>query len=225
MDYIYLSHPLSELTPTFGNRDKFELKVNSSIRHGHTSNSYSFTFSSNHLGTHIDLPNHFYDNGKRISDILPAEWIFNRVQIVSVPCDDAKLIDIYDMDGMIDENVELLLIKTGFQKYRSTEKYWNENPGISPQLAIYLKNTCSNLRCIGFDFISLTSWKFRNEGKEAHKILLGSNERRNPIFIIEDMSLQNVFGDIINVIALPLVVEHADSSPVTVLCQIGERNS
>ena len=41
-NYIYLSHFLSESTPTYGKRDRFKIKQTSSIKNGDTANSYAF---------------------------------------------------------------------------------------------------------------------------------------------------------------------------------------
>lgn len=36
-------------------------------------------FINNHIGTHIDVQKHFFDNGMSITDINPEAWFFESV--------------------------------------------------------------------------------------------------------------------------------------------------
>ena len=83
-------------------------------------------------------------------------------------------------------DVELLLIKTGYENYRIQDKYWNDNPGLSSELASYFRTRFKKLRCIGFDFISLTSWNHRLEGRLSHREFLTPDQPNSSILIIED---------------------------------------
>jgi len=69
------------------------------------------------------------------------------------------------------------------------------------------------------DFISLTSWKNKQEGKNAHLEFL-CPDKGVPILIIEDMKLSEINQQINFVVILPLIVYEADGSPVTVLASI-----
>ncbi len=193
----------------------------SEIKQGKSANSSKWTFTSNHLGTHVDVPKHFFDNGKTITDYNPQDWIFNQVQVLDIPVHFARLIEIKEIESKIQKGIDLLLLRTGYEKFRKTEKYWNDNPGIAPELCQWLKKEHSNIRAIGFDFISLSSWKFRTEGKEAHKILLG-NEDVKPILIIEDMSFVKLRNDTIieQVLIAPILIISSNGAPVTVFANI-----
>ena len=57
---ILLSHILNSDTPSYGNRDRFIIEEPSQISEGASANSSKWTFSTNHLGTHIDMPKHFF---------------------------------------------------------------------------------------------------------------------------------------------------------------------
>lgn len=220
MKTVILSHRIDNNTPTYGNRDKFILERKTSIENGDTANSYQMRFTTNHLGTHIDLPKHFFDNGKDINSYLPNDWIFENVQLLELPCENARLINETDISEKVNQETDMLIIRTGYEKYRGTDKYWNDNPGIAPGVGIYLRKNFSRLRCIGFDFISLTSWKYRIEGKTAHRNFLNPNSTGNPICIIEDMSLSKVNGKLKSLIVLPLFVFGMDSSPVSILAHL-----
>lgn len=215
--YIYLSHFLSPTTPTYGNRDKFSIKENSSISKGDTANSFSVNFSTNHIGTHVDLPKHFFDDGKSLNDFDPSYWFYNQVSFVDIPKDKGELIIPEDFaNSNIDKNCDILLIRTGFEKYRNEKTYWEANPGIDPSVADYLRSTYPNIRTIGFDFISLTSFQHRALGKEAHRKFLDGKD--DFITIIEDMHLSELNSNPKSIIVSPLLINGIDSTPVTVLC-------
>ena len=214
-NYIYLSHFLSENTPTYGKRDKFKIKKTSSIENGDTANSHSLNLSTNHMGTHIDLPKHFFDNGQNLNDFNPSYWFYKHVSLINLPKENGELIVLEDfLNHDFNQKTEILLIKTGFEKFRDKDEYWKENPGVSPEVADYLRKRCPNIRTLGFDFISLTSFKHRAIGKEAHQAFL--NPER-PITIIEDMHLENLNISPISLSVAPLLIKDINSAPVNVI--------
>jgi kynurenine formamidase len=215
--YVFLSHIIDELTPTYGSRHNFISEETSRIVNGDSSNGSKWIFSTNHLGTHIDVPKHFYEDGDDIIQYDAASWIFHNVKVLDVTCYESKIINHEVVSQQLPEDIELLLIRTGYEKYRGGDKYWNDNPGLSPDLAEHLRSNYKKLRAIGFDFISLTSWKNKEIGKIAHKqFLLNSN----PIFVIEDMALSVLDRNVASVIVSPLRIRNANGSPVTVIAQL-----
>ena len=218
---IFLSHPLTSDTPTYGNRDQLKISANSAINTGDTANSSRWVFTNNHIGTHIDVPYHFDQSGRRILDIEPEEWIFKYVALVDIPCRSARLIEPRHFANInIESNVELLLIRTGFEKFRGEKRFWNANPGFSPSLPNYFRKTFPALRCIGFDFISITSFKHRVIGKQCHEAFLCPSTGEDPILAIEDMSLANAKKSIDWVLVSPLRIEEGNGSPGTVFSSI-----
>lgn len=217
-NYVLLSHVLKQDTPSYGNRDRVIIRVNSSIRSGETANSSCLVLSNNHIGTHIDVPQHFSDKGKKTTDYPIGDFVFDKVQLIDLPCAGPQLIDGEDIKGL-QPDIDLLLIRTGFETKRGTDTYWNDNPGLSPNLANYLRYHCPSIRCIGFDFISVTSWKHRTEGRLAHKAFLVPEEGEKEIWAIEDMALANAPKIIKRVVAAPLLVEDGNGSAVTVIAE------
>lgn len=217
--YVLLSHILKQDTPSYGNRDRVIIRVNSCIRGGETANSSCLVLSNNHIGTHIDVPRHFSDSGKKTTDYLIGDYVFEKCQVIDVPCNEPKLIGDADLIGL-KKDIEILLIRTGYESKRGTDEYWNNNPGLSPELADYLRENCPNLRCVGFGFISITSWMHRAEGRLAHKAFLVPDNGGREIWAIEDMSLANIPNNIIKrVIVAPLLVEDGNGTAVTVIAE------
>ncbi|MCF6171899.1 MAG: cyclase family protein [Bacteroidales bacterium] len=217
-DLLFLSHPYTSETPSYGNRDMVKVTANSSISSGETANSSCWVFTNNHIGTHIDVPFHFSNTGKKVIDIPARDWFFEKVALIDLPFNKAGLINDTDISKFdLDFEMEMLLIRTGYENYRSADKYWNDNPGLSPEIAEYLREHFPKLRCIGFDFISITSWKYRKAGRESHKAFLAPVGNKNPIMAIEDMSLKNVTKNIQWLIVAPIIVEDGNGAPVTVI--------
>ena len=217
--YILLSHIIRQDTPSYGNRDKVIIRVNSCIRGGDTANSSCWIFSNDHIGTHIDVPRHFSNEGLGTIDYQIGDYVFSHVHLVDLPCEFSHLITGEDLqNNLIPSDVDLLLIRTGMEKYRSVgDEYWNSNPGISPELPDYLRKQYPNLRCIGFDFISVTAWQHRSEGRLAHRNLLAPMDGSSPIWAIEDMSLAHINNPLEQVLIAPLFVEDGNGGAVTVV--------
>ncbi len=210
---IKLSHDLNISTPTYGNRDEFIVTDIAQISSGDSANSSGWKLTTNHIGTHIDVPRHFSDDGLTLTDYPDNFWFSDKVHLINIPCNEAVLIDetMYDFTT-IPESTEVLLIKTGYENYRTSDKYWNNNPGLAAKLGGFLRELLPHLKFVGFDFISLTSWKYRDEGKISHREFLVNNS----ILIIEDMKLRELNNPIINIIVSPIFVSNSNGGPATV---------
>ena len=91
----------------------------------------------------------------------------------------------------------------------------------SPNFAVALRSCFPELRVLGFDSISLSSFAHRKIGREAHKTFL---DHHRPILLLEDMDLCMVDNIITlkQVIVAPLRVDGADGAPCTVFANIVE---
>ena len=212
----FLSHAINEQTPFYaGKKDMIVLKNIKSIKKGDACNMMHWNFP-NHTGTHLDAPAHFIEKGLSITDFKASNWFFNRVSLIEIISTEPGYIvrpeDIKDIS-----DCQLLLIRTGFEKYRSEEIYWRNSPGLHPQLVGYLKEKCPSLKGVGIDFISISNLNNRELGRKAHIAFLGDN-----IFLIEDMKLSELQGAPDVVIVAPLLVEKADGSPCTVFAMSEE---
>lgn len=219
--YVLLSHVLRQDTPSYGNRDKVVIRINTTMKAGETANSSCLVLSNNHIGTHIDVPHHFSMEGKKTTDYPIGDYVFDNCHVVDIPKEDACLLKPTDFEALIiPKDVELLLIRTGYEKLRGKDSYWNNNPGLAPELADYLRNRFPKLRCLGFDFISVTSWQYRTEGKLAHKAFLAPEDGSREIWCIEDMSLEDAKEELGRVIVSPFLVEDGNGTGVTVIAEI-----
>lgn len=210
-DTIFLSHYLNLHTPMYGGKkNQIEIKEISSIRNGDTANSKRLKFP-NHVGTHIDFPFHFDNDGKKIQNYEPNFWIFKKIGLIDDQVENIEL-----QFESLDKNIDFLIIKTGFGEYRNQKKYWQSQPVFPSYLASKIKNHFPNIRAIGFDMISLTSQLDKQEGKKAHIEFLVEND----ILVIEDMNLENLNSTPIELIVSPLLVEDIDGCPCTIIARI-----
>ncbi len=214
---IYLSHFLNSKTPCYGgNSSQLKIESVNSISAGQSSNSFHISMS-NHVGTHIDFPRHFDNTGRTLSDYAPEELSFSSPQIIDLPCPPEHMISIEDLEGKVSSVTDFLILRTTFEGRRHEETYWKNNPGILPEVGLWMRKSFSSLRAIGFDFISLSCYQKRELGREAHRAFLGPLENHEPILILEDMRLAHIYGPLKQIIIAPLLIESADGVPVTVI--------
>jgi arylformamidase len=221
---LLLSHIIGSSTPSYGNRDKVVIRRNTSISSGDSANTSTYFISNNHIGTHIDAPNHFSNQGAKLFDFPAETWFFDRIGVVEIEVEDGQLIEWEDVDhhcNKIDENIEILLIKTGFENYRNEVKYWEESPGLHPRLADVLRDKFPNIRCVGFDFISLTSWRHRSYGKEAHLSFLSPDDPSKTLLVVEDMRLSQIVSNLKSLVIAPHFYEDGNGGGVTIFAKEG----
>lgn len=219
---LFLSYPLTNDTPSYGDRDSFNESINSEILNGVGANTSKWVFTNNHLGTHVDTPFHFYNSGKKILDFTADELFFYNIHILYKPQSKGELIDLTNQEiSTIPVYTDFLIIKTDYCNLRGTQKYIFDNPGLDKKLASKLKAFLPNLRVIGFDFISLTSWNYREHGRESHRAFLGSD---NDFLIIEDMDLTLITENskIKNLIMVPIRTNHGNGGPVTLISEVSK---
>ena len=219
---IFLSHSLDQNTPTYGNRDKFTISIKSEIIDGLGANTSIWNFSNNHMGTHMDTPFHFIENGKKTLDYTAEEFCFEKIHIIEKVSESGVLISLSEEElDLIPNDIDFMIIKTDYGKYRGLDKYHNDNPGLQSSLADILRTRFSSLRCVGFDFISLTSWKHREHGRLSHRSFLGEI---NNFLIIEDMKLDKInYNTQINTLILaPLRTVDGNGGSVTIIADINE---
>jgi len=213
---VWLSHALEPNTPCYGGGAGISVSSGKSMASGDSCNTSLLSFP-NHIGSHVDAPRHFISDGSSINDYQPEDWLFTcPLMIMDVPTKAGQLLGPDDVPkpDYQNDNVDLLLIRTGFEVYRDQDVYWREGPGLHPNLAGHFRIMFPSLQAIGLDTISISSFQHRDAGREAHKTFLSDNIR-----IFEDLSLAHVRDSrsLSQVIALPLRFSSCDGAPCTIL--------
>ena len=217
---LWLSYPISQQTPVYANGYGFKRRRVKRIHYGQGCNT-EYWQMPNHIGTHVDVPKHFFNQGNTVDSYQPDFWFFTRPYLVNVSLQSGELIGYSNRFKAIPQKCDLLLIKTGYSAYRQRKKYWQDNPGIDPTLAIWLRKNRPQIRALGVDFISIAKWQCKSKGRAAHKAFLNQQEGR-PIVLIEDMDLSKINKKtrFVNICIVPLIVKGADGAPCSVIVEV-----
>lgn len=217
-EYIFLSHKLREKVPTYGRTEVIGIRPVKSLKNGDSCNMFALSLT-NHLGTHVETPAHFFENGVKVAD-LPAEtWIFERPYVLNRELREGEILEERHLADL-PEDADLLLIKSGFQKYRGQDAYSLNNPGISAGAALWLRENMPSVRAVGIDFISVSCYGKRTvseEGRKAHRAFLDPAAGGRPILIIEDMDLSADLNGLSRAIVTPFRLEGIDASFCTII--------
>ena len=216
----YLSYILDAKTPTYGNRSKFICKKKSDILKGDVANDSSIN-STVHIGTHIDMPYHFFDDGQSIEDFDVNYFQFSKVLFLTFTPQNIIIKD--DLLTLLEQvkdksSFDLLIIKTGICHKRNERIFWEKNYGFDPEIAYFLRDNFSHIRAIGFDSISVSSFSNRMLGRKSHKAFL---DPKQPILLIEDMDLTGLdeSSKINKVQVVPLRIAKCDGLPCTIIAE------
>lgn len=170
------------------------------ISEGGQCNLSSISFGL-HIGTHIDAPFHFYDEGKDIASLDLSRFIGF-----------VKVFDLGNVNNICRSDIEKLGIEKGdtvffktSNSYIDTELPFTDNYiALDVSAAWYLSNT--GVKCVGVDYLSIDEY---NKGHhDVHMVLLSKE-----IGIIEGLNLRDVDPGTYFFSALPLKIENADGSP------------
>src|SRR5439155_1050640 len=124
-------------SPVYGGGQGLQIAYEKQISTGCSCNSVKLSFP-NHVGTHVDMPYHFIQSGKKVADYEAHEWIFEKIVIIDMPVIPDEIITLEKLKPLVDrfDDIELLLIKTHFEQYRDQDIYWQHSPGFSEDIAL-----------------------------------------------------------------------------------------
>lgn len=217
MRSCYFSYPLTRQMPVYGgSSENLQLSSVQNVELGDSCNTWRICLE-NHWGTHIDTPNHFFSNGQKIVDYPANFLVFKKPQVLDVGLEPGEMLRWNKISANIDKDADFLILKSGWGKDRGSDLYWKENPGIHADIAMELRNLKSSIRALGIDWISVSSFLHRKEGRETHRVFLDPEGKGNPILIVEDMDLSGDLTNLSKVLIAPLRVEQVDSAPCTII--------
>lgn len=215
MRYEYLSHPIKEGMPVYGGKAELNLKIRRSVSRGEAANTYKFSME-NHWGTHIDAPRHFFNKGACIEDYPCGAFFFTIPEVVDIVLKPSEILCVGKWLKKINPLCDILLFKSGWSRFRNHRKYVFQNPGIHPQVAVYLRKNFHYLRAIGIDWLSVSSFEDRELGRQAHRAFLNSKDEGKPLLLVEDMRMTPRISGLRKVILSPLMISGIDSAPCTI---------
>lgn len=156
--------------------------------------------TSTHMGTHIDAPFHFDDQGKRVLD-LPIDVYIGRARVIDVT--GVEQIGRAELEGIDFGGASRILLKTG--RHPDTAVFPTSFAVLGADLGPLLKER--GVRLIGVDTPSVDPET--SKLLEAHHAL-----HTNDVLILENIVLTEVEPGDYELIALPLPLVEGDGSPV-----------
>lgn len=166
----------------------------------------------NHTGTHMDAPAHMEENGATL-DTLPLSAFCGTAYIMDCTALDAG--DRITAERLRDEeleDVDFLILSTGWDIYWGREEYYGDFPALTPAAAEYLAGL--PLKGVGVDAISVDPMPSRDF--PVHHQLLGAG-----MVIIENLcALTELRGERVGFAALPVKFDGADGSPVRAIAAV-----
>lgn len=155
--------------------------------------------TSTHLGTHIDAPFHYDDNGLTIEK-MPLEVYLSTAQVVDVQ--GMKKIDSKDLPEP-EEGVTAVLLKSCSWKDRT--KFPESWPVFGESIAEWMKE--KGIRLLGVDVPSV-------DQETSKELPMHQAMNVNGRYILEGIVLNDIDAGVYQLAALPLKIKGAEGSPV-----------
>ena len=159
---------------------------------------------SNHIGTHIDAPAHFIEDGRLINQ-LPLNDLIGRVLVIEIRDQEKVTVDEMKKTDIMD-NIRVLF-KTRNSRLLNENRLTEDFVYLDKEAARYLVE--KGVRLIGLDYFSID--RIEDQEKPAHIELAG-----NDVIVIEGINLLNVEPGEYQLIALPVKI-NADGAPARVV--------
>lgn len=202
-----ISIPITNNTPVWPGDPKITIRQVSAIKEGDESNVTQIRMSV-HTGTHIDAPNHFFDQGITI-DKIPLTQLIGDALVVEVDDEinviSAEVLSSHPQIGDIRRARKILFRtrnSTFWQKY--PDQFMKDYVGIDTSGADFLATL--DLDLIGMDYLSIAPFHDLNK---PHQILLAKG-----VVLLEGIDLSQASADIYQLICLPLKLTGVEGAPV-----------
>lgn len=217
---VLMSKMISPYNTIFPGNPKNVLFNYSRIPLGDVSNNYVALIHS-HNGTHLDVPFHFFEDGKKLTDYSIRELTFTRVKIVQVEAVQYDYLNPIDLHlTLLEKETEALIIKVHYcSNIGKSEEKTAKNVGLSAEAAQFIRNK-TKLKLIGTDSISISHPENPKEGVQAHRILLSSNVKSEPVLILEDMEIPIDIKEVERLFICPLWGLFPDGGPCSVIAEV-----
>jgi arylformamidase len=157
-----------------------------------------------HIGTHVDAPHHFLNDGRTIEN-LPLDVLTGSAIVVCIP-DDVDLVtaDVLEKAAVPDGTLRLLLKTRNSQIWQRGElEFCEDFVAVSPDGAEWLVE--HGVRLIGVDYLSIAPFK---DSDPTHHILLKAG-----LVILEGLDLSAVEPGAYALYCLPLNLIGSDGAP------------
>jgi len=213
--WIDLSHLIESETIVYPGDPQFEIHP----LHDHAQDGFHMDAitSAMHVGTHLDSPFHFIENGKTVDEIELSKVLGNASCIKVTPISGVlKTDDIQSTYQCLKHPHAILLISTGHSRLFNSSAYFSECPAFEPSFFAFVKQ--ANLKCIGLDLPTIQY--YHESPMQAHLDVLG-----NEIIVIEGLNHLEQLSEEVFFSGLSLKIKGLDGSLIRAVAQDIDTNS
>jgi len=162
-----------------------------------------------HVGTHMDAPLHFEENGKTL-DKIPLQNLVGEAALVNLTYKKEKEgITVKDLEqhGKHIKQGDMVVLNTGWYKKRAPNDTWQKDyPYITGEAARWL--VAKKIRGVGVDTVAVDM--FGSPDFIAHHTLF-----RSDVYVVEELTnLERIPKDRFLISIMPLNIPGVDASPV-----------
>ena len=173
-----------------------------------------------HTGTHLDAPYHFINEGEKLHTIDPSNLIGNAVMLNLATLKARHRItrdDLQSAEAAIGNRIEkgeMVIVKTGWEKYNKEPQYLTEFPGLDKDASQFLVERGVSL--VGIDAINV-------DHPDDHDFPTHKSLYSNGILTVKNLcNLDSISTPRFVFVALPLKLKDATGSPIRAIAMIGE---
>lgn len=158
--------------------------------------------SSAHVGTHMDAPRHFLDEGPGM-EAMPITATVGPARVIAIR--DPELIRVRELEPHRLAKGERVLFKTSNSEHCWKSDSFHEKYVHIPQDTARYLAECG-VQTVGVDYLSVGG--FETDSAETHRALLAAG-----IWIIEGLNLEHVEPGDYELVCLPLKMVGSDGAP------------
>jgi len=198
-----ISLTLSPDLPTWPDDPKLVLEKFESMDNG-AHNNVSRISSSVHIGTHVDAPYHFLNDGSTVEQ-LPLDVLTGPCYVVQLP-DGVEAITAEVLDRTeITSEMKRLLFGTGNSHLwaRGESKFQTDFVAITEDGAQWLVE--HEVQLVGVDYLSVAPY---GDSVPTHTVLLKAG-----VVVVEGLNLSSIMRGFYDFYCLPLKLAHCDGAP------------
>ena len=198
-----ISLTISPSLPTWPGDPGLVLEQFGSIDKGAHANVTSIS-SSVHLGTHVDAPHHFLNDGRTVES-LPLDVLTGPCYVVQLPDGiDAITEDVLARTEITSDMKRVLFGTSNSHHWaRGESKFQEDFVAITEDGAEWL--VARGVQLVGVDYLSVAPF---GDSEPTHHVLLKAG-----VVVVEGLNLSNVVRGFYTLYCLPLKIAGADGAP------------
>ena len=180
-----------------------ELRQFESMEKGASANCTSIS-TSVHVGTHVDAPHHFLNDGRTV-DSLPLDVLTGPCYVIQLPGGvEAITAEVLERTEITPEMKRVLFGTRNSQLWaRGEKKFQTDYVAITEDGAQWLVER--GVQLVGVDYLSVAPY---DDSAPTHEILLKAG-----VVVVEGLNLSRVMRGFYDLYCLPLKIAGSDGAP------------